>query len=220
MNLYFIRHGDPDYETDSLTEKGRNQAAKLRDAIKGWKIDELYQSPLGRAKETASCIASNWATKPVTLDWLSELVWGKKDGNPYDCASPWMIIDKQIETEHGYSQGDSWKELEIMKNDRIVSDLEEHCKKFDSFLEEHGFVRKNQLYYADKPDDKNIAFICHGGISSALIGHLLNIPFFQFNAHISLDCTSISKVCLSGEKGKYVTAKLCFINDVKHLEPQ
>ena len=29
MNIYFIRHGEPDYDTDSLTENGHKQAAIL-----------------------------------------------------------------------------------------------------------------------------------------------------------------------------------------------
>ena len=29
MRLLFIRHGDPDYEHDTLTEKGRREAALL-----------------------------------------------------------------------------------------------------------------------------------------------------------------------------------------------
>ena len=38
MRLLIIRHGDPDYEKDSLTEKGWREAALLADSL-------LYVSP-------------------------------------------------------------------------------------------------------------------------------------------------------------------------------
>ena len=53
MKLLFIRHGDPDYETDSLTEKGRREASLLAKRIANTHIDECFVSPLGRAVLTA-----------------------------------------------------------------------------------------------------------------------------------------------------------------------
>ena len=53
MKLIFIRHGDPDYVRDGLTEKGKIEAKALADMIERYNIDEVYQSPLGRAVETA-----------------------------------------------------------------------------------------------------------------------------------------------------------------------
>ena len=52
MRLLFIRHGDPDYSIDNLTEKGKIEAKLLSDVIGSFGIDEVYQSPLGRAKAT------------------------------------------------------------------------------------------------------------------------------------------------------------------------
>mgnify|MGYP003377265772 FL=1 len=54
MRLIFIRHGDPDYEKDSLTEKGWKEAALLAERAALWDISDIYCSPLGRAKATAS----------------------------------------------------------------------------------------------------------------------------------------------------------------------
>ena len=49
MRILFIRHGDPDYENDTLTEKGRREAALLAQMAPSMKIDDCYMSPLGRA---------------------------------------------------------------------------------------------------------------------------------------------------------------------------
>ena len=54
MKLIFIRHGDPDYERDSLTEKGWKEAALLAKRIAPMQVRDSFCSPLGRAKDTAS----------------------------------------------------------------------------------------------------------------------------------------------------------------------
>ena len=52
MRILIIRHGDPDYERDTLTEKGKREALLLAERLKKEKIDYLYSSPYGRAKDT------------------------------------------------------------------------------------------------------------------------------------------------------------------------
>ena len=59
MKLIFIRHGDPDYINDSLTEKGMREAEFLSERALNWKdeITHIYVSPLGRARKTATVVA-------------------------------------------------------------------------------------------------------------------------------------------------------------------
>ena len=57
MRLLIIRHGDPDYAHDTLTEKGHREAALLAEKMKNERIDFLYSSPLGRAKDTGIYVA-------------------------------------------------------------------------------------------------------------------------------------------------------------------
>ena len=54
MKLLFIRHGDPDYTIDSLTEKGWKEAEFLSEKIAALDVRDFYVSPLGRAKDTAN----------------------------------------------------------------------------------------------------------------------------------------------------------------------
>ena len=39
MRLIFIRHAEPDYSIDSLTEKGWREAKLLAERTKRWKVD-------------------------------------------------------------------------------------------------------------------------------------------------------------------------------------
>ena len=54
MRLLIVRHGDPDYSIDSLTEKGWKEAEYLSERLSKLDVKDFYVSPLGRAKDTAS----------------------------------------------------------------------------------------------------------------------------------------------------------------------
>ena len=72
MRLLFIRHAEPDYSTDTLTEKGRREAALLAQAAPSLGMDHCFVSPLGRAQETASFCMKTAGMTAKTLDWLEE----------------------------------------------------------------------------------------------------------------------------------------------------
>ncbi len=53
MLFFYIRHGDPIYEPDSLTVLGQKQADALAKRLSIYGIDRIYSSPSGRAVQTA-----------------------------------------------------------------------------------------------------------------------------------------------------------------------
>ena len=53
MRILLIRHGDPDYEHDTLTEKGRREAELLAKRASSLAMGSCYQYHLGRAMDTA-----------------------------------------------------------------------------------------------------------------------------------------------------------------------
>ena len=72
MKLIFIRHADPDYERDDLTETGYREAEALIGRLKRIGPDYIYVSPLGRAKKTME-IALEGKTEGIpVLDYLQE----------------------------------------------------------------------------------------------------------------------------------------------------
>lgn len=216
MNLYFIRHGEPDYSTDSLTPAGHKQAKLLSNSIEELHLDEIHQSPMGRAVQTAFYSAEKLGITPVSEPWLHELCWGDMSGNAYSSASPWSVSDDFIQNIHEYPEGDAWKNHPRFKNDRLVEDIENHVKDFDNFLAGYGYVRQGQLYRIEKPNAKNIALICHGGITAAFAAHLLNMSFLEFITHTHIGFTSVTKIAL-GDKAGYNAARMMYFNDCRHL---
>ena len=78
MLIYFVRHGHPDYETDSLTEMGRLQAEAAARRLANAGIQEIYSSPQGRAYETAQYTARPLDLEIQTCSFIHELVWGHR----------------------------------------------------------------------------------------------------------------------------------------------
>ena len=72
MKLIFIRHGDPDYRNDSLTEQGEREAKLLAPRIPKLNAKEYYVSPMGRAQRTAQIAMEGLSETPETLWWLEE----------------------------------------------------------------------------------------------------------------------------------------------------
>lgn len=73
LNVYFLRHGETQYNADGnrycgrtdigLTEKGVKQAEAVFNQLKEKKIDAVYSSPLKRARLTAEIAGGNKAVK-------------------------------------------------------------------------------------------------------------------------------------------------------------
>ena len=71
MRLIFIRHAEPDYSIDSLTEKGWRKRSFLLSARSVGRWMNLLLA-LGRAKDTASFTLKECGREAVIYDWLRE----------------------------------------------------------------------------------------------------------------------------------------------------
>ena len=72
MRLLFIRHGEPDYDHDTLTKKGWREANLFADMAMKMDLGTMYRSPLGRAMDTASCTMKKTETDASIHDWHRE----------------------------------------------------------------------------------------------------------------------------------------------------
>lgn len=76
MLLYYIRHGDPIYTPDSLTEQGEKQAEALSKRLADVDFDRIYVSTSNRAYLTAKPTLEKCGKEPIMTDWLNENVAG------------------------------------------------------------------------------------------------------------------------------------------------
>jgi Histidine phosphatase superfamily (branch 1) len=81
MRILIIRHADPEYRGDTLTEHGWKEAevlakylGSLNEEGKG-KITKIYTSPMGRARDTAKCTEATTGLKAEVQEWTRELTY-------------------------------------------------------------------------------------------------------------------------------------------------
>lgn len=126
MLLYLIRHGDPDYATDSLTERGKLQAEAVGKRMAKMKIDKVFSSPLGRAKETAEPACRLLGIDCNIEDWTAEI--GDKG------VAEYVETGKNDDVENIIAQGDAFLEKLGYKKEngryRILWENEERVAVF------------------------------------------------------------------------------------------
>ncbi|MCI7814614.1 MAG: histidine phosphatase family protein [Lachnospiraceae bacterium] len=177
MRMIFIRHGDPDYVKDSLTEKGWREAKLLAERVRKWEIEDIYCSPLGRAKATASCSLEKLGREATVYDWLQEFpakVFREDLGR---MKVPWDLKPSYWTKEEAYYDKDLWTEADLMKTAPVREAYQTICEGIDGLLLKYGYERKDAYYVRTHPEeddqDKTIVFFCHLGVMLAIIGHLI-----------------------------------------------
>ena len=219
MIIYFVRHGHPDYKNDCLTPLGKKQAEKAAEVISALGINEIYASTKGRALETAEPTAKILGLPVIPCDFMREITWESLDGEPVMAnGHPWDIANAFA--AEGMSLADpDWRNKEPFSKCALPKSVDKVIKGFDGLLAELGYTREGDYYrVTGENTDKTIAIFSHAGSSSAVISHLLNVPFPQLVGFFSVSFTSITKISLSGKKGQLVLPKLKFSNEAKHIE--
>lgn len=161
MRLLIVRHGDPDYEHDTLTEKGWREAELLSERLSKLPVKEFYVSPLGRAKDTASLTLQKMNREAKECLWLRE--FDTKIDRP-DCPDQksiaWDWLPEDWTREEEFFRRDLWATQQTMREGLAPGAHEGNgirvqkkpdvgvgaeygwvVSNFDALLAEHGYVR-------------------------------------------------------------------------------
>ena len=176
MRLIFIRHGDPDYVNDSLTEKGFREAEYLKRRVEKWDVKNFYCSPLGRAKATAKPFLESMGREAEVCDWLKEFFVPVKDPETGKDRIPWDFMPEYFTKEKLFYDKDMWTSAPVMQTGEVKAAFENVCSEFDKLLAKHGYVREGGYYKVKEHNDDTLVFTCHLGITFVLASHLLGIP--------------------------------------------
>lgn len=219
MTIYFVRHGDPDYKNDCLTEIGRAQAEAAAKRVCTLGIEHIFSSTNGRALETAKFTAEPLGMDITHCDFMREIAWRSKDDEPIpENGHPWRL-STLFASEGRTLTEPKWRDTEPFCRSVIVSNAEKVQDGFDALMSTLGFTREGEYYRVSAPEVyKKIAIFSHGGSSSVVLAHLLNIPFPQLAGFLRPGFTSITAVTLNGNVGDLVYPILNFANDTLHLK--
>lgn len=175
MKVLIIRHGDPDYSIDSLTEKGWREAELLSQKLIKTDIKEFYCSPLGRARDTASPTLKKMGRTAEICDWLQEFPGYISDDKSGEKTIPWDLLPNYWTNISGFFDKDEWLKQSLMQSGDVETVYKDVCSKLDLLLEKHGYKRENNVYRAVKPNCDTIVLFCHFGLECVLLSHILNI---------------------------------------------
>lgn len=175
MKIIFIRHGDPDYEHDSLTPKGWKEAELLADRITQLDVRDFYCSPLGRAKDTAGVTLKRLNREAVILDWLQEFPARILDPDNGESRIPWDLMPNYWTNRSDLYDKDKWFRDSIMKTGDVENLYQGVCEGIDGVLSRYGYRRDGRIYRTDGGNTDTIVFFCHLGAEFAILSHLLGI---------------------------------------------
>ncbi|WP_195604192.1 histidine phosphatase family protein [Clostridium tyrobutyricum] len=198
--LLLIRHGETEWNklgkfqgcSDiELASNGIEQAEYLGKRLNG-DFDYIYSSPLKRAKKTAAIIANGTGKKPLIVNDLHEINYGKWEG----------LTIKEILRNYK-EEYESWR----------TDDIEGPLCGGELSLKNACFRAKNAILGIVKEHKgKKIAIVAHGGIIKAGLTGLFDWKLTMYHKIILLN-TSVSKILFDDNLNPVILT----INDTSHL---
>lgn len=177
MKLIFVRHGDPDYTNDTLTERGWREAHALAPRVAKWDVDKFYCSPLGRARDTASVPLKLINREAQTKDWLREFYVSVTDPLTGKERIPWDLMPSYWTKKDGLYDRNKWHESDLMKTGEVTKRYKEVCEGIDEILKQYGYTRNGSIYTTEKGSEKTVVFLLSSG--SAVYCFVVSVRHFR-----------------------------------------
>lgn len=220
MLFFYIRHGDPIYDPDSLTVLGEKQADALAKRLSLYGVDKIYSSTSNRAIQTAKPTCEFLKKDMELLDFANEShAWNdltiQREG-----VKRWLFQDDETKLlfadESIISLGYNWYEHPEMmeyKNgiDRIYN---ESFEFFKTLGYEH--IRNTGKYKVVKSNDERIALFAHQGFGLAFLSVILDIPYPMFVNHFDMCHTGMTVIEFK-EKNGFAIPKVLTLSSDSHL---
>lgn len=171
-----MRHAEPEWVREGLnvvnpplTERGHRQAQRLAEALADEHFDEIFVSPLTRARQTAAPLLGALDRDEVIDEWLEEIRDPGWHGTPAERAEQAYREMRERPVEH------RWMGLE---DGEPVRDFTDRIRLGATmFLAERGVERSDHelpVWTIREPGDR-ILLIAHAGTNSVTICHLLGL---------------------------------------------
>lgn len=184
MHFLLIRHGVCDGTGRvlsgrapgvHLSERGREQAARLGERLSGAKLDALYTSPLERARETADAIAARCGLEARLLPELGEVGFGDWTGR--------ALGDLEADA--------AWGRFNRLRSARRPPGGE-------LLLEVQARALAALLRLADAHDGGRVGLVSHADVIRGVLAHFAGVPL-DLALRLDVSPASVSVVALYGE---------------------
>lgn len=218
MKLIFIRHGDPDYSIDSLTEKGWKEAHLLSERMKNVKAKRCFVSPLGRAKDTAKESLEKMNMEGEILDFLEEFpVRVHRPDRPNELKVSWDWLPEDWTKNDKFFSPDTWMEHEVFDEANIKERVDYINSSFESLLNELGYKKEGRLFKAVKANNDTYVFFCHFALQCVLLAYLLNASPMVLWHGLCAAPTSVTTVVTEERREGTAYFRMSSFGDISHL---
>ena len=234
MLIFYVRHGDPIYDPDSLTPLGERQAESVAKRLALFGIDEVYASTSIRAIQTARPLCELINKELTTLDFLNENDIEPKLKLPVDDGDKisWMwshpYYSEVMASREVREMGDEWYKHPEFERFHFGEVIEPINEQIDAFIASHGYEhdREKGLYkVTERNFEKRIAIFAHECMVKIFMSRFLDIPFAYYASHFEMKHTGVTVVRFddgaSRNKGdeprEYARARLLTMSNDSHL---
>ncbi len=217
MKILIIRHGDPDYVHDSLTEQGKIEAACLAERLSKMDIKAFYVSPLGRAKETASYTLKKMNRTATECLWLREFAAKiiRPDRGHESIIWDWLPTDWTVEKKY-YNRYD-WADTKVLQDGEVKQEYDWVVQSFDQLLASYGYIREGNYYRVEQGNQDTIVFFCHFGLECILLSHLLGISPMAMLHGFCAAPTSVTTLITEERRKGVALFRINGFGDISHL---
>lgn len=202
--LYLVRHGETDYNRNSivqgrgvdapLNERGRRQAKALAQRFASVHLDAIYTSPLQRAVATAEAVRTYHPEVPFyQMADLEEMDWGQLEGKPY--APPY---DAQIRAIYEHWRAGDY-DYSVPGGESILDVQRRALRALETILSRH--------------EGESVLVVTHGRFLRILLASIL--PEYGLARMEALPHTNTAVNHLVYEQGRFRAYRL---NCTAHLD--
>ena len=218
MKLIIVRHGDPDYEHDTLTETGKTEARLLAERFKVHpEIAAFYVSPLGRAQDTAAYTLNILNRQAETLPWLREFHAPILHPDTGNVRVPWDWLPGCWTKEPAYYEKDRWQETPVMQEYKVGDEAQRVYEGLDALLAKHGYVREENYYRAVHPNTDAVVLFCHFGVECVMLGHLIGVSPMVLWHGLCAAPTSVTVLSTEERREGIAAFRINTFGDTGHL---
>jgi len=220
VEIVLVRHGEPEWVREGLnvddpplTGRGWRQARAVADVLAGETFDEIWTSPLVRARQTATPLLAERGSVPesVVQNWLEEI------RNPVWHGTPRERAEAAYAEERARPSHERWRGLEGGEPTREFVDRIHMGASL--FLGERGVEQVGAdlpMWRIDEPA-RRILLVAHAGTNGVLVSHLLGLSPTPWEwDRYALGHASITRIS-SIEMGDGHTFCVERLGDVEHL---
>ena len=225
MLFYYVRHGDPIYNPDSLTPLGERQAESVAKRLTLHGIDEVYASTSNRAILTAKPTAEIAKQEITQLDFANEShAW---EEFTIDAKNPdrktFLFHSREAKeafrTPECRALGDRWYDHPQFTpdRDRYAAGVDRVRRDCDAFFESLGYKHLGGgKYEVLNHTGKRVALFAHQGFGMIFLPTVLGIPYSEFATRFDTTHTGVTVIEFANEDG-FAYPKVLTLSNDSHL---